>query len=69
MATTYCMIVMHTVCFLVVKYFPVVTDMVGPHYCFFFFSGCAFVGALFSIFGMPETKGRSFEEIEMLLSK
>lgn len=63
------MVVMHGLCFLVVKVYPVASDMVGNHYCFFFFSLCSLAGALFSIFGMPETKGKSLDEIERLMNK
>lgn len=49
--------------------YPVASDMVGNHYCFFFFSLCSLAGALFSIFGMPETKGKSLDEIERLMNK
>lgn len=62
------MVLIHSLCFTALKIFPVVSDMVGVHYCFFFFASCAFTGAIFSIFGMPETKGKSIDEIEVLMS-
>ena len=34
---------------------------------FWFYGACSAAGALFSIIVLPETKGRSFQEIEMAL--
>ena len=36
---------------------------------YFFFGGVCFLGALFVIFGVPETKGRTEEDMKAIFSK
>lgn len=54
--------------FLLVKYFPLISGVLGMHGSFFLFAVCSLVGGLFVLFCMPETKGKSFEEIMRTLS-
>ncbi|XP_053455700.1 solute carrier family 2, facilitated glucose transporter member 2 [Nycticebus coucang] len=48
--------------FMVAMFFPYLADLCGP-YIFFFFAGVVLVFTLFTFFRVPETKGKSFEEI------
>lgn len=50
--------------FLVQKLFPVGLAAVGPDKVFYFFGTFAVLAMLFSIFVVPETKGKSLEELE-----
>lgn len=50
--------------FLVQKLFPVGLASLGPDKVFFVFGGFAIAALLFSAFVVPETKGRSLEELE-----
>ncbi|XP_060528941.1 facilitated trehalose transporter Tret1-like [Cylas formicarius] len=42
-------------------------DAYGNHVPFYLFSACCYLTALFTIFVIPETKGKTLEEIQMLL--
>lgn len=55
--------------FIMIKLFPLLAEVMGMHGCLFMFAGFSMMGALFVLFGMPETKGKSFEEIMDLLRK
>lgn len=55
--------------FVMIKCFPLLSATFGMHGCMFLFAGCSFAGALFVIIVLPETKGKSFEEIMQLLVK
>lgn len=46
--------------------FPVMQTGLGNHGVFWVFAGMAFVNVLFGLFVVPETSGRSLEEIEKL---
>lgn len=48
--------------------FPLALEAVGPASVFFFFGTMAALGLLFSWLVVPETKGRSLEELEELLA-
>lgn len=43
------------------------TETFGIHSPFFLFSICCFITALFAVFYIPETKGKSLEEIQFIL--
>lgn len=55
--------------FITLNSFKALSDLLGMYPCMFFFAMCSFGGALFSILVVPETKGKSLEEIEILLTK
>ena len=55
------------VSFSVQQLFPRALETVGPGMVFFFFAGMAALAILFSLFVVPETKGRSLEELEEIL--
>ncbi|XP_066203292.1 solute carrier family 2, facilitated glucose transporter member 2 [Saccopteryx leptura] len=48
--------------FIVALSFPYIADFCGP-YVFFLFAGVVLIFTLFTFFKVPETKGKSFEEI------
>lgn len=56
------------VSFGVQQLFPRGLETLGPAMVFFFFAGMACLAFLFSVFVVPETKGRSLEELEELLA-
>lgn len=49
--------------FVMVKVFPKLVVMIGLHGCIFGFAGCCFFGAVFVAVVLPETKGKSYNEI------
>ncbi|CAL4063334.1 unnamed protein product, partial [Meganyctiphanes norvegica] len=54
--------------FLVGVTFPHIVALIGIGGCFLIYSGCTIVGALFVITCIPETRGRSFDEIQASLN-
>lgn len=54
---------------IIVKMFPLLATIIGLHGCIYMFAACCFSGALYIIFCIPETKGRSLEDIEQSLMK
>lgn len=54
---------------LMINYFPITSLTLGMHGSMFIFAGCCFAGTFFILFVVPETKGKSFEEIQRLLKK
>jgi SP family arabinose:H+ symporter-like MFS transporter len=48
----------------VTQFFPVLLETAGPALTFWFFGGMSALGCLFVWFQVPETKGRTLEEIE-----
>lgn len=55
--------------FVMVKVFETVAVSIGMHGWVFLFSGVTMIGAVFIIFVIPETKGRSFAEIAAILDR
>lgn len=64
---SFCMSVVWTFAFICIKIFPILNDTLGFHGSMFFFAACCLSSALFIISYMPETKGRSHEQIMSLL--
>jgi SP family arabinose:H+ symporter-like MFS transporter len=58
-----------TVCYLVSQTFPVLVEFLGIAATFFFFSASCFICLVFIARFVPETKGKSLEEIEQLWNK
>ncbi|XP_031354362.1 facilitated trehalose transporter Tret1-like isoform X2 [Photinus pyralis] len=55
--------------FLLARTFLPISEAWGMHTMFWVFGVCCFYGAMFATFVLPETKGRSFLEIQETLSK
>lgn len=53
--------------FVLMKYFATMFTAIGMHGCFYLFAVCSFVGTLFVAFYLPETRGKSFEEIGRIM--
>lgn len=54
--------------FLVTKTFGPVSDSIGQGPTFIIFAGFCFVGILFTLIFVPETKGKSLADIQRMLS-
>nr|QJX15788.1 major facilitator superfamily protein [Phyllotreta armoraciae] len=57
------------VIFALISAFPIVSEVLGMHWCVWMFSGSCFIGAVLIYFFLPETKGKSFAEIQQMLKK
>jgi len=57
-------LMMSTMAFLMVKLFPIISKDAGVHTPFWIFTACSIAGALFTFFYVPETKGRTLEQIQ-----
>ena len=55
--------------FAMIKYLPILSLAVGMNGSLFIFSTFSFLGAIFVLIVLPETKGKSFEEIMLLLER
>ncbi|XP_044004118.1 facilitated trehalose transporter Tret1-like [Aphidius gifuensis] len=55
------------VAFLILKFFPTIVVYFGMHSVFWLFAIICFIGILFTIFVLPETKGKSLKEIQKQL--
>lgn len=55
--------------FAVVYAFPIVRDLLGIAWCFWILAICSLLGIIFIYVLVPETKGKSFLEIQILLEK
>jgi len=53
--------------FLVTKLYPIISENAGVHTSFWIFAACCLAGALFTLFYVPETKGRTLEQIQKKL--
>jgi len=54
----------HLTAFVVVTSYLIIADIAGIHVPFWIFTACNFAGALFIFFYVPETKGKTFEQIQ-----
>ncbi len=55
--------------FLLVILFPVLNESLGAHGTFWLFAGICFLGFLFILKRLPETKGKTLEEVEKMLTQ
>lgn len=58
-----------TLGFLVTKFFEPISATLGLFACFAIFAAVCMLGALFVYFVQPETKGKSFQEIQIKLNR
>lgn len=61
--STFCNSLIWIAAFTLCKFFPFLSDALGMHGTLFLFAGFSLCGALLVILVMPETKGKSYEEI------
>ena len=54
--------------FLVALLVPIIGDAIGSAPCYFIFSGVALLGTIFIFFFVPETKGKTEDEIRKYFS-
>ena len=54
--------------FVMVRFFPDMMKGLGKDGTFYFFTGCTLVSVVFVYFLLPETKGKTLEEVEQLFS-
>lgn len=57
-----------TLTFATIKLFQVVSSALGTYVCFWFFAACAAAALVFTFFFIPETKGRSLEDLNAEMS-
>ena len=55
--------------FTVIRCFPAMQISMGPYGTFWFFMCCTILSIVFVFFFLPETKGRTLEDIELLFSR
>lgn len=65
---TFCLAFMSASTFTVLKCFPLLTELIGLHGCMFLFGGVCLSCTIFYILFVPETKGKSYEQIMISLS-
>lgn len=63
------MVVLWGFAFIMVKAFPIIAATIGMYGCWFLFAGVAFAGVIFVFAVLPETKGKSFDEIMEIMKK
>ncbi|XP_031623042.1 facilitated trehalose transporter Tret1-like [Contarinia nasturtii] len=61
--------IMWFLAFILVSFYPTLTDTIGTYNCMFMFATCCILGGIFYLIVLPETKGKSYEEIMQLLAK
>lgn len=66
--TSFCMTLLWISQFIMLKFLPLLTDTLGFHGSMFLFAGVCVACTVFIILFMPETKGRSYEQIMKSLS-
>lgn len=64
---SFCMTLVWILSFLTVKLLPILTSTFGFHGTMFIFAGCCLFSTIFIISCMPETRGKSHEEIMNIL--
>ena len=60
---SFCMALMWLLAFATTKFLPFLTNTFGFHGSMFLFSGVCLISILFIVFFVPETKGKSYEQI------
>lgn len=65
--SSFCMQLLWVFAFIMLKFLPLLTNTLGMHGSMFLFASCCLTGATFIVLVMPETKGKSRDEIMQLL--
>ena len=60
---SFCMALLSSCSFFILKFLPLLIDSLGLHGSMFLFSCVCLSGALFIVLQVPETKGKSYDEI------
>jgi SP family arabinose:H+ symporter-like MFS transporter len=58
-----CILVLWAACYVVSQTFPILLERIGPAKTFWFYAVCSLLSVIFVALFVPETKGRSLEEI------
>ncbi|XP_031622894.1 facilitated trehalose transporter Tret1-like isoform X2 [Contarinia nasturtii] len=66
---SFCMAILWSTSFAIIKYLPFLNNALGFHGTLFVFASVCLSCAIFIILYMPETKGKSYEEIQKTLRK
>lgn len=64
---SFCMTMLWIFAFSSLKLLPLLTELIGFHGTMFLFAGICLSGGIYIMLFMPETKGRSYDEIMKLL--
>lgn len=64
-----CLSVLSVLAFILIKFFPMMSNVLGMHGSMFLFASISIVGAFLIMVVMPETKGKSYEEIMKFLER
>jgi predicted MFS family arabinose efflux permease len=62
-AITIIISIMWLLTFLIGKFYTNLSDLFGIHGCYWLFSACCILGAIFTIISVPKTKNRSYQSI------
>ena len=60
---SFCMTLMWVLAFISTKYLPQFLDLLGFHNSMYVFAGVCILSAIYIILYMPETKGKTYEQI------
>lgn len=60
---------MWIILFVIGSMFPMLKTMFGLHCCLYFFGFMCIFIALYTYYGIPETRGKSYDEIMKLLKE
>jgi SP family arabinose:H+ symporter-like MFS transporter len=63
-AMSIAVLVLWTACYVVSQTFPMLVDAIGNAKTFWVYAGCSLAGLIFIVCLVPETKGKTLEEIE-----
>lgn len=62
-------VVLNVYAFIVMKLYPLIAETAGKHVPFWIFTVCSFIFALLTFFYVPETKGKTLEQVVEKLHK
>ena len=65
--TTFCICCFHGASFIVLKYYGLLAETIGIYGAFWLFSGCCLFALAFYAICIPETKGKSIDDIQKSL--